>query len=140
MNWLKNASTRVKLLAGFAFAMVLMLAVLAAAYLGIESVLNRQTHLFDVDFSQLVDVLQVDGNNADARLNIMTMLNVTNRAELDALHQQIKEKSQTNEVLLLRLVKYVQEDTTIGQKLEDARDQKIQIRREILPTGFTVGL
>ncbi len=50
MNWFKNATTRVKLLASFALQMGLVVAVLVTAYLGIKSVLQRQAHLFEVDF------------------------------------------------------------------------------------------
>ncbi len=118
MRWFKNVSTRTKLLLGFGLMLLLLLLLLATAYLGLSSVLQRQAHLFEVDFGQLVDVLDVDSNNTDSRLNVLMMLATTNHLDQERFAGQVDHLSQTNAALIRRLLQYKQEDPALMQTMQ----------------------
>ncbi len=98
MNWLKNLKTSAKLLVGFGTMIVLLGTIVVIAYQTITAIRDSQQRLFEQDFADVVDMVELRADLNRQRARILEMLLTTNRPELDALavdiHSRAKEVDQ----------------------------------------------
>ncbi len=137
MHWFQNASTRAKLLTGFG-SMALLLGVLfATSYFAISTLIGSQRRVFENNFGEVVDAMSFDANEGDIRAAMLSMVNVTNRADVDRLVQEIEDYSRHANELLTRLLHQAENRPTTLAQLEawrSIRDEyKASREKEVIP-------
>ncbi|HWH70846.1 MAG TPA: MCP four helix bundle domain-containing protein, partial [Candidatus Sulfotelmatobacter sp.] len=140
MKWFQNAPTRTKLLTGFGLMMLLLVAVFVTAYFAITALLESQRRIFNNNFSETLDAVSFDANEGDIRAAMLTMVNTTNRAEIDQLRNLIDQKSVQANELLRRLLDQNRDRPKTLQQLETwraIRDAYKQTReQQVIPAAL----
>jgi methyl-accepting chemotaxis protein len=93
MKWFLNLTTRNKLFLGFGLMIVLLAIVIAAAYRGITQIQASQHNLYQKEFANTVDLLNLRSDENGVRAAQLSMMAVTTRSDRETWHQDIKLRS-----------------------------------------------
>ncbi|MDA8108099.1 MAG: methyl-accepting chemotaxis protein, partial [Betaproteobacteria bacterium] len=137
MAWFLNLSTRRKLLLGFALMAALVAVVAAAAFLAIVQLRDSQRRIFERDFANAVDLMQLRSEENCVRASLLAMLVSTQASERDVWSRGICERSAATAELVRKLRKHNPDDAVFTRDLEqiDALREAIASTRdaEIIP-------
>ncbi|MDP2371400.1 methyl-accepting chemotaxis protein, partial [Rhodoferax sp.] len=135
MKWFLDFTTRGKLFAGFGTMIVLLATVIATAYLGITAIQASQKNLYQEDFSNAVDLLNLRSDENAIRAALFSMMAVTKRSDQEIWHQEVKQRSkeiaETTRWLLERnrndprLSGQIEELKTIREAYAQTRDAEV---------------
>ncbi|MDE3131870.1 MAG: methyl-accepting chemotaxis protein [Acidobacteriota bacterium] len=118
MAWFLNLSTRRKLLLGFALMVALVAAVGAAAYFTVAQLRDTQRRIFERDFANAVDLMQLRAHDNGIRASLLAMLVSTQPSERDAWSRDIRERAAASAALVRRLRERNQDDAVFAHDLE----------------------
>lgn len=91
MGWFFGLSARTKILAVFGLVLALLVAVASFAYTSLRSIRDSQQALYDTQFANAVDAIQITAHQNHIRSNLFQMIILTDRAEQDNEYRDIKE-------------------------------------------------
>jgi methyl-accepting chemotaxis protein len=93
MQWFNNLTMRGKLLAGFGLIIALLAVVVVVAYTSIAAIQKSQRILYEEDFANALDLAALRAEQNRVRAGLLTMMALTQRAEQEVWHQDIRERS-----------------------------------------------
>ena len=93
MNWFLNFTTRNKLFLGFGLMVVFLAIVIATAYRGIEAIQVSQHSLYQKEFANAVDLLNLRSDENGIRADLLNMMATTVRSEQETWYGDIKQRS-----------------------------------------------
>ena len=137
MKWFLDLTTRGKLFAGFGLMIVFLATVIVTAYLGITAIQASQKNLYDEDFANAVDLLNLRSDQNGVRVALLSMMMVMKRSDQEIWHQEIKERSKEITETTQRLLQRNRNNPTLSGKIEElktVREQFAQTRDgELIP-------
>ncbi len=135
MNWLLNLSTRKKFLLAFGLILSFLVAIMATAYWGVNSLQLTQRALLEEDLSDVSDVQEVLANLDENRATVLRMILSHQRTEQEALHRAMGEAVRDSDEKLQQLKernrdaapvhKLLEELSRLRQDYRDVRDNQM---------------
>src|SRR3990170_797214 len=119
MKWFHDASTRMKLFFGFGLIIVLLLIVTATAYRSITAIEDSQQRLYEVNFADAVDLLELRSDENGIRAAQLDMMLSARRSDQEAWHRDIQERSKDIDRLMPRLLARNRSQPAVLQRLEE---------------------
>jgi len=130
-----DLSTRGKLLFGFGIALVPLAASIAIAYIEIEAVREAHRVLYEVDYANVVDLLILDSDSNDNRVDVLTLIMVpeasSRERSLENLRKgvernkdridELDERTRNDPVLKVRIAEYRELRSSFGK----TRDEEV---------------
>ena len=140
MKWFLNISTRNKLFLGFGLMIVFLAAVIATAYQGVTAIQAAQRKLYQEEFANAVDLLNLRANENGTRAALLDMMAADTRSDQETWHQDIKQRSKEISVTAQRLLERNRNDLPLLARLEElnkTREAFAQTRDEkIIPLAY----
>jgi len=93
MKWFLDITTRGKLFTGFGLMIGFLAIVIASAYLGISAIQTSQRSLYEEEFANAVDLLNLRSDENGIRAALLSMMLVTTRSEQETWRTDIKQRS-----------------------------------------------
>ncbi len=135
MKWFLDLTTRGKLFLGFGLMIAFLATVIAAAYMGIAAIQASQKHLYQQDFANVIDLLNLRSDENGTRAAMLSLMSASTPAALDAWRQDIKSRAKdiNDEIGSVlernrddpRLVERVRELTSIKDAFNQTWDNEI---------------
>ncbi|MBI5643250.1 MAG: methyl-accepting chemotaxis protein [Deltaproteobacteria bacterium] len=137
MNWFVNLSTRLKLIAGFGVAILFLVIVIFTATRNISIMQKSQRDIVASEYTNSVDFLMLENREDEVRVDLLTMMAATSRADKELRHQGIKESSEQIDTISRRLLERNRDDISVLARLEELnkiRNAFVQTRdSQIIP-------
>lgn len=137
MKWFLDLTTRGKLFAGFGAMLVFLAGVIAIAYIGITSIQASQKKLYQEEFANTVDLMKLRLNENGVRAALLSMISVSQPADRETWHQEIKERSKDVAEITQGLLQRNRNNPAFSSKLDELktlRDAFAQTRdTQIIP-------
>lgn len=133
MQWFNNLSTRSKIVCCFSLMCALIVIVIVTAYLGITATTRSQQELFNENFTVSLDIVEMRADQNRARAQLLEMMMTSDRAKLQALERDIRERAGDIDKKLKELAVTQKDDQkfmTGFQELVTARDVYGKVREE----------
>ncbi len=133
MKWFLDRTTKTKLFFGFGLMVLLLLAVIATAYVGITTIRESQSGLFREDFVPALALIDLRAGQNRIRADLLEMTMVKDRAKQQALERDIGERVKEIEAGLKVAHEAVKDDPIRLKKLEElnfSRDAYVKTRVE----------
>ena len=124
MSWLLNFSTRTKLVLGFGFILAMMLLAVMSGYQGITALQESQKRLYNEEIADIVDLTMLQAHYNAARADLLTMMLANKRAEQEAIHQNIKQRTNDIEALFKVLTSRNKSEPGRLHKLTEIKGQR----------------
>jgi len=121
MKWFLDRTMRGKLFVCFGLIFVLMAWVIATAYTGITAIRGSQDRLYQEDFANAVDLLDLRSDQNGVRAALLSMMMVTKRSDQEIWHQEIKERSKEIIENTQRLLQRNRNNPTLSGKIEELK-------------------
>ncbi|HVC12090.1 MAG TPA: methyl-accepting chemotaxis protein, partial [Burkholderiales bacterium] len=118
MKWILNLPTRRKLLLAFALMVACGAIVTAAAYLSITRLRESQQRVFEHDFANALDAMQLRANENAARASLLSMLAATQQSQRDTWGRDLRERNAEVLALVGKLRARNQGDAELIAELE----------------------
>lgn len=132
MTILLNLTTRTKLFFGFGLILILLLIVIATAYQNISVIQASQERIYNRDFADAVNLLEIRTKNNRVRADILNMMLLSNQPEQQKeWHNDLKESSDDISNQFQQLFARQRENQQFLDKLKElkaVRDDYIQTR------------
>ncbi len=93
MKWFLNLATRNKLFIGFGLMIVFLATVIATAYQGVTTIQAAQRKLYQEEFANAVDLLNLRANENGVRAALLNMMAADKQADQETWHEDIKQRS-----------------------------------------------
>jgi methyl-accepting chemotaxis protein len=137
MQWFLNLSLRAKLSIAMGSMVALLAVVSLIAYTTITTIQQSQKRLFEIEFANATDLLEDLRYQNAIRAAQLDVLILTNRAEQETWHQEIKRLSDLAEQAHLNLLKRNQGDpaliSRINELVSTRNDYKQTRESQIIP-------
>ena len=124
MNWLLNFSTRTKLVLGFGSILAMMLLAVMSGYQGIAALQESQQRIYSEEFADTVDLSMLQVRYNAVRADLLTMMLMGRPAEQEAMHQNIKQRTNDIEALFRGLTSRNKNSPDNLRKLDEVKDQR----------------
>src|SRR5574340_669063 len=121
MKWFLGLSTRNKLFAGFGLIAVFLAGVIVIAYQGISSIQASQRSLFQEEFANAVDLLDLHSDQNGIRVAVMYMISATKQSDFDSWHEDIKDHGRKSDSTVQRLLERNRADPQMTGRLEELK-------------------
>ncbi|MBT0959562.1 HAMP domain-containing methyl-accepting chemotaxis protein [Denitromonas iodatirespirans] len=121
MNWLLNLAIRTKLLLAFGVMLVLLAALIAGGYSGLDAIQQAQKTLFERDMVISTELEEFRAGLNLQRANILVMQLESRRAEQEALEAGINTSSAELDLRLNTLATLGGYDPAFATRLDDIR-------------------
>ena len=121
MKWFLDLTTRGKLFAGFGLMIIFLAAAILTAYLTISAIYASQKNLYQQDFANAVDLLNIRSDENGMRAGILGMMLVTKQSDQEALHQDIKQRAKEVVEVTQQLLRRNRNDPRLVEKLQELR-------------------
>jgi methyl-accepting chemotaxis protein len=119
MKWFLDLTTRSKLFLGFGMMVAFLAIVMATAYLGIAGIRASQKNLYQEDFANAVDLLDLRSDENGIRAALLSMMSVTKRSDQEIWHQEIKERTKDIGEATQRLLERNRNDSRLSARIEE---------------------
>ncbi len=129
MRWFLNLSTRGKLFLGFGLMVLLLSAVAWTAYSGNRSLLESQQRIYSRDFLDALNVMLLRIHKDKVRADVLEMILSKKRADQEALHQDIRDRTQQMDEIVKKLRALHQGDAQFLAELEDLNNLRLAYQR-----------
>ncbi|MDO8680799.1 MAG: methyl-accepting chemotaxis protein [Acidobacteriota bacterium] len=137
MKWFLDLTTRGKLFAGFGLMIAFLATVIVTAYQGIAAIQASQKNLYEEDFSNVVDLLNLRSDENGMRAALFSMMAVTKRSEQEVWQQEIKQRSKEIAEGTRRLLERNRNDPRLSSRIEELntiREAYVQTRdAQVIP-------
>jgi len=117
MKWFLNLTTRSKLFLGFGLMIVFLASVIATAYRGIATVQASQHSLYQKEFANAVDLLNLRANENGVRAAALDMTVAATRSDREFWHRDIKKRSKEISATTQRLLERNRNDPSFSAQL-----------------------
>lgn len=121
MKWFLDLTTRGKLVLGFGLMLAFLAAIIAVAYWSIASVQASQRTLYEEDFANAVDLLNMRSNQNGMRAALLSMMVSPTAAERETWHQDIKQRSEEVDSTTQQLLERNRKDPRLSARLEELK-------------------
>jgi methyl-accepting chemotaxis protein len=118
MKWFLDLTMRGKLFVSFGMMIAFLAAVIATAYVGVTAIQNSQKSLYQKDFANAVDLLNIRSDENGSRAGLLSMMSVTQRTDQETWHQDIKQRSKVIAEAVQRLLERNRNNQQLSGKLE----------------------
>lgn len=118
MKWFVNLSMHYKLFLGFGLTIVCITLVAATAYRGYASIQATQNSLYQKEFANVGDLLNLRIEQHGLRAALLSMTLMTENSNIETWHQEVKERSKKITEVIQRLLARNQDDLPMLTKLE----------------------
>jgi len=119
MKWFLNLTTRNKLFLGFGLMIAFIAIVIADAYRGITTIQASQHSLYQKEFANAVDLLNLRSDENGMRAALLSMMAVTANSDRKTWHQEIKERSKKIDEGTQRLLERNRNDSSLITQLDE---------------------
>ncbi|MBI5328905.1 MAG: methyl-accepting chemotaxis protein [Deltaproteobacteria bacterium] len=119
MKWFVNLTTQTKLTLIFGAAIALLVIVIITARMGISTIEKSQKGIFNFEFANTKDILEIKASEGDVRLALLMMMSVSERSDKERWHQNIKANSAEIDRIQQRLAERNKQEPSILRKLEE---------------------
>jgi methyl-accepting chemotaxis protein len=130
MQWFLNLSVRAKVSVGMGLMALCLGIVIFTGYTSIKSIERSQARLYEKEFTNATDLLEDLRYQNAIRAAQLDMLILTNRAEQEPWHQEIKRLSDLSQQTHQGLIKRNQDNPKLVERLNEL----ISIRNEFKQT------
>ena len=121
MKWFLDLSTRGKLFTGFGLMIVFLAAAIASAYLAVSAIQASQKSLYQEDFANAMDLLDLRSDVNGGRAALFSMMVVTKRSDQEIWHEDLKERSKEIVDTTRRLLQRNRDDPRLSGRLEELK-------------------
>lgn len=121
MNIFLNLTTRTKFFLGFGLILLLLLAVIATAYRGVTAMQISQERLYDRDFADAINLMELRTNINGMRASLLNMMIESRRPEQEKWHNDVKQRSQDIDRLFQQLSGRQRDDQAFLGKLKNLK-------------------
>jgi len=121
MKWFLDFTTRGKLFAGFGLMIAFLATVIVTAYLGISAIQTSQKNLYQKDFANAVDLLNLRSDQNGIRAALVSMLLATERSNQETWHQEIKQRKQEVAEAIRQLQERNRNDSRLSGRIEEVK-------------------
>ncbi len=121
MKWFQDLTTRNKLFVCFGLIFALIVAVIASAYTGINTIRESQDRLYQEDFANLSDLQALRAHQNQMRALMLEAQLLGKRTEQDPLLAQAAERSKQIDRLILNLLVREKNDPKQLSRLEELK-------------------
>jgi len=131
MKWFLDLKTRGKLFVGFGLMLVFLATVIVAAYLGITAIQASQKRLYQKEFANAVDLLNIRSDENGMRVALLSMMVAAKRSDQDGWHQDIQQRGKEIAAATQQLLERNRNDAALLaqlDKLETIREAFTQTR------------
>lgn len=135
MKWFLNLATRNKLFLGFGLMFAFLATVIAAAYWGITSIQASQQRLYQREFANAIDLLNLRSDENAARAAVLSIMIASTPAERNAWAQKTNTRSEEIATGIRQLLERngddprvagrIKELSTINDSFERTRDNEL---------------
>ncbi|MFZ2302682.1 MAG: methyl-accepting chemotaxis protein [Gallionella sp.] len=119
MKWFLNLTTRNKLFLGFGLMIVFLVAVIATAYRGIAAIQASQHSIYQEEFANAVDLLNLRSNENGVRAAVLDMMAAATRSDQETWHRDIKERSKEISATTQHLLERNRNDLPFSARLDE---------------------
>jgi len=124
MIWLLNFSTRTKLALGSGSIVALMLLAVLSGYQGITALQESQKRIYSEEFADAIDLSMLQVHYNAVRADLLTMMLMGRPAEQEAMHQNIKQRTNDIETLFRGLTSRNKNSPDKLRRLDEVRGEK----------------
>ena len=103
-RFFNNLSTRAKFILGFGAIWLLLAAVIVTAYVSITGIARSEQKLRDKDFQIILHLANIMDNLSFNRIQILTMMETTDRSDQEVIKQTILERAQETDTIIEALL------------------------------------
>ena len=137
MRWFINLSTGAKLAFGFVLMMGLLAAAMLMAYSRITKIQASQTRLYQMEFANVRDLLQIRTQHNGLRAALLAMESSTSKGEMDVWKKDIDERTAIENKTTADLLTRNRGGGTFANQLEELntiqKDYGETRQKEIIP-------
>jgi methyl-accepting chemotaxis protein len=119
MKWFLDLKTRNKLFLGFGLMIAFLASVITTAYWGITSIQASQHSLYQLEFNNAVDLLNLRTNENGMRAALLNMMAVKSDQERQTWHQDIEQRSKEIDDTLRNLLDRNRQDPGLLDRLKE---------------------
>ena len=133
MKWFLDRKTKTKLFFGFGLMVLLLLTVIATAYVGISNIGKSQAELFHKDFMVSTELIQIRSEQNRNRAQLLEMMMVKDRARQQALQRDVAERAKEVDEALGTISVALKDQPQELKKFEEmvsVRDAYVKTREE----------
>lgn len=124
MSWLLNLSTRTKLVLGLGSILAMMLLAVTSGYQGITALQESQKRIYSEESPDIVDLTTLRVHYNAVRADLLAMMLMGRPAEQEAMHQNIKQRTNDIEALFKTLTSRNKNEPGRLNKLEEIKNQR----------------
>jgi methyl-accepting chemotaxis protein len=121
MKWFLDLSTRNKLFVGIGLMIALLATVIITAYLSVSSIQASQKKLYQEEFANAVDLLNMRTDENGVRAALLSMMTAPTRPERETWHQDIKQRSKEIIDATRQLLERNRNDPRVMDRLEELK-------------------
>ncbi|MFZ2629766.1 MAG: MCP four helix bundle domain-containing protein, partial [Rugosibacter sp.] len=121
MKWFLDLTTRSKLFVGFGLMIALLASVVATAYLGISAIQASQKNLYQHDFANAVDLLNLRSDENGIRAALLSMMLAANRSDQETWRQEITQRNKEMAEGTRRLLERNRNEVRLSGRLEELK-------------------
>ena len=121
MKWFLNLTTRSKLFVGFGLMIVFLATVIVTAYLGISALQASQKSLYQADFANALDLMNLRSNQNGVRAAQLTMMVVSDRPDRERWRQDADDRRKEIETTMRSLLDRGRHDPSLLARLEELK-------------------
>jgi len=119
MKWFLDFTTRGKLLFGFGLMIAFLVAAVVTAYTGITAIQESQKSLYQEEFADALDLMELRAQENGVRAEQLGMLMLAQRSDQEARHKDIKERSEAIAAIAQRLASRNRSDLSLSRRLDE---------------------
>ena len=119
MTWFLDLKTRNKLLLGFGLMIAFLASVIMTAYWGVTSIQASQRSLYQMEFNNAVDLLNLRTNENGIRAALLNMMAVKSDQERKTWHQDIEQRGKESDDTLRNLLDRNRQEPGLLDRLKE---------------------
>ena len=118
MKWFLDLTMRGKLFISSGMMIAFLAAVIVTAYVGVTAIQDSQKSLYQKNFANAVDLLNIRSDENGMRAALLSMMSVTQRTDQETWHQDIKQRSKEIAEAVQALLERNRNNPQLSGKLE----------------------
>jgi methyl-accepting chemotaxis protein len=118
MKKFRDLPVKTKIFVSFGIMILLLVIVAVTAYLSVANIQENNKKIYQDDFTNVVDILEVQAYNAANRDAVLSMIIETDKSAVELQQQDISLRNAANDVTLQQLLSRNENDPVLQPKLQ----------------------
>ncbi|MDD2734133.1 MAG: methyl-accepting chemotaxis protein [Desulfuromonadaceae bacterium] len=131
MQWFYDLSTRAKIIFSFGLMLILLAIIIVTAYTSITAIKGAQRELVQSGFQSVLDLVEIRSHQNHTRAEMIEMTITSDRSKLQAMAQDIKERTSNINQNVKALMELKKGDHKFITKLQELADTREAYRKTV---------